>query len=78
MNKIDLFFAKHMRLTYCLMVAIIPAYIGFLCGKAAGTLNEAFQYSLIASVIWILFYIPKIKKYKEFNNQRQTRSSTND
>ena len=72
MNKIDLFFAKNMMLTYCLMVVIIPVCIGFLCGKLADTVNEAFQYSLIASVIWILFYIPKIKKYKEFNKQQLT------
>ena len=65
MNKIDLFFAKHMWLTYIMFVAIIPACIGFLCGKAADTTNEAIQYSIIASFIWILFYIPKIKKYKE-------------
>ena len=69
MNKIDLFFAKHMWLTYVMCIAIIPMGIGFACGKVADTYGEAFQYDLIAVVVWCLFYIPKIKKYKEFNDQ---------
>ena len=78
MNKIDLFFAKHMWLTYVMCIAIIPMGIGFACGKVADTINEALQYNLIAIFVWILFYIPKIKKYKEFNNQKQMENLTND
>ena len=69
MNKIDLFFAKHMLLTFIVCVIIVPCFIGFACGKVADTLNEALQYNLIAIFVWILFYLPKLKKYKEFNDQ---------
>lgn len=69
MNKIDLFFAKHMWLTFTLCVIIVPCFIGLICGKVADTVNEALQYSAIASIIWVLFYLPKLKKYKEFNDQ---------
>ena len=69
MNKIDLFFTRNMWLTYIMCVILVPCFIGLVCGKVADTLNEALQYNLIAIFVWILFYTPKIKKYKEFNDQ---------
>ena len=69
MNKIDLFFSRHMWLTFILCVIIVPCFIGLICGKVADTVNEALQYNLIAIFVWILFYLPKLKKYKEFNDQ---------
>lgn len=77
MNKIDLFFAKNFCLTYILCVVIVPACIGFVCCKVADTMNEAFQYGTIASVIWILFYLPKIKKYNKFNKEQQANKELN-
>ena len=71
MNKIDLFFAKNMCLTYLLGFVIVP----LLIGKISITLfdfHEAWQYAAIFSFIYGFFFLgPKIKKHKEFNNQKQ-------
>ena len=69
MNKIYWFFARNMWLTYIMCVILVPCFIGLVCGKVADTVNGALQYSAIASIIWVLFYLPKLKKYKEFNDQ---------
>ena len=70
MTKIDLFFAKNMRLTYIIGFVIVP----ILIGKISITLfnfHEAWQYAVIFGFIYGFFFLgPKIKKYKEFNNQR--------
>ena len=69
MNKIDLFFAKHMMLTYIAGFVIAP----LLIGKISITLfdfHEAWQYSFIFGFIYGFFFlVPKIKKYKEFNKE---------
>ena len=78
MNKIDLFFAKHMWLTYVLGFVIVPLLIG---NVSLGLFDfyDAWQYAGIFSFIYGLFFLgPRIKKYKEFNNQKQMENSTND
>ena len=78
MNKIDLFFAKHIILTYCLMVAIIPLAFSQLMSYMFA-FSEAWQYAVIFGFIYGSFFLgPKIKKYKEFNNQKQMENLTND
>ena len=74
MNKIDLFFAKHMLLTYVLGFVIVPLVFSQLMAYMFA-FREAWQYTIIFGFIYGLFFLgPKINKYKEFNNQRQTRS----
>ena len=73
MNKIDLFFAKHIRLTYVLGFVIVPVVFSQLMAYMFAFI-EAWQYTIIFGFIYGSFLGPKIKKYKEFNNQRQTRS----
>ena len=71
MNKIDLFFAKNMWLTYVLGFVIVPlAFSQSMSCMFA--FSEAWQYAVIFGFIYGFFFLgPKIKKYKEFNNQRQ-------
>ena len=78
MTKIDLFFAKHMWLTYGLGFVIVP--LAFSQSMSCMfTFSEAWQYAVIFGLIYGLFFLgPKIKKYKEFNNQKQMRKSAND
>lgn len=73
MNKIDLFFAKHMRLTYVLGFVIVPVVFSQLMAYMFA-FREAWQYTIIFGFIYGSFLGSKIRKYKEFNNQRQTRS----
>ena len=40
--------------------------------------REAWQYTIIFGFIYGSFLGPKIKKYKEFNNQKQMENLTND
>ena len=70
MNKTDLFFARNMWLTYVLGFVIVPFCVGMTCGSLSESLQESLQYSFIAGIVWGVFFMPKIKKYKEFNNQR--------
>ena len=78
MTKIDLFFAKHMWLTCGLGFVIVPVVFSQLMAYMFA-FSEAWQYAIIFGFIYgLLFLGPKIKKYKEFNNQEQTRSLTND
>ena len=71
MNKIDLFFAKHMMLTYVLGFVIVPVVFTQLMAYMFA-FSEAWQYAVIFGFIYGFFFLgPKIKKYKEFNNQRQ-------
>ena len=78
MNKTDLFFARNMWLTYVLGFVIVPFCVGMTCGSLSESLQESLQYSFIAGIVWGLYFMPKIKKYKEFNNQKQMENSTND
>ena len=78
MNKIDLFFAKHMRLTYVLSFVIVPVVFSQLMAYMFA-FREAWQYTFIFGSIYGYFFLgPKIKKYKEFNNQKQMENLTND
>ena len=78
MNKIDLFFAKHMRLTYVLGFVIVPLVFSQLMAYMFA-FSEGWQYTVIFGFIYGYFFLgPKIKKYKEFNNQKQMENSTND
>ena len=71
MNKIDLFFAKNMRLTYGLGFVIVPVVFTQLTA-CMFAFSEAWQYAVIFGFIYGFFFLgPKIKKYKEFNNQRR-------
>ena len=71
MTKIDLFFAKHMWLTYGLGFVIVPLVFTQLMAFMFA-FSEAWQYAVIFGFIYGFFFLgPKIKKYKEFNNQRQ-------
>ena len=67
MNKIDLFFAKHLWLTYIIVFVIVP--LAFSQSMSCMfTFSEAWQYAVIFGFIYGLFFLgPKIKKYKEFN-----------
>ena len=79
MNKIDLFFARHMWLTHWLGFVIVPFCVGMTCGPLSESLQESLQYGFIFGFIYGYFFLgPKIKKYKEFNNQKQMENSTND
>ena len=70
MNKIDLFFAKHMWLTYGLGFVIVPVVFTQLT-LCMFDFHEAWQYAVIIGFIYGFFFLgPKVKKYKEFNNQR--------
>ncbi len=72
MNKFDLFFAKNMCLTYILGFVIVPVVFSQLMAYMFA-FSEAWQYAAIFSFIYGLFFLgPKINKYKEFNNQKQT------
>lgn len=67
MNKIDLFFARNMWLTYWLGFVIIPFMIGQFI-SCMFSFSEAWQYGIIFGFIYGLFFLgPKIKKYREFN-----------
>ena len=78
MNKIDLFFAKHMMLTYVLGFVIVPLLVGKV-SLGLFDFHDAWQYAVIFGFIYGLFFLgPKIKKYKEFNNQKQMENLTND
>ena len=78
MNKIDLFFAKHMMLTYVLGFVIVPLLVGKV-SLGLFDFHDAWQYAVIFGFIYGYFFlVPKIKKYKEFNNQKQMENSTND
>ena len=78
MNKIDLFFAKHIWLTYLLGFVIVPVVFSQLMAYMFA-FSEAWQYAVIFGCIYgLLFLGPKIKKFKEFNNQKQIGDSTND
>ena len=78
MTKIDLFFAKHMWLTYGLGFVIVPVVFSQLMAYMFA-FSEAWQYAVIFGFIYGFFFLgPKIKKYKEFNNQKQMRNSAND
>ena len=69
MNKIDLFFAKHMWLTYGLGFVIVPVVFSQLMAYMFA-FSEAWQYAVIFGFIYGLFFLgPKIKKYKEFNKE---------
>ena len=78
MNKFDLFFAKNMWLTHWLSFVIIPFCVGMICGSLSERLQESLQYSFIAGFVWGLFFMPKIKKYREFNKNQLEKDSTND
>lgn len=78
MNKIDLFFAKHLVLTYIVGAFIIPFMIGQFISYMF-SFSEAWQYGIIFGFIYGLFFLgPKIKKYKEFNKNQLEKDSTND
>lgn len=78
MNKIDLFFAKHMWLTYVLGFVIVPLLIGKI-SLGLFDFHEAWQYAAIFSFIYGLFFLgPKVKKYREFNKNQLEKDSTND
>ena len=69
MNKIDLFFAKHMVFTYAVGFIIVPLLIGKI-STALFDFHEAWQYATIFSFIYGLFFLgPKIHKYKKFNKE---------
>ena len=78
MNKIDLFFARNMWLTSWLGFVIIPFCVGMACGSLSESLQESLQYSFIAGFVWGLFFMPKIKKYKEFNKKSTREDSANE
>ena len=60
MNKIDLFFAKHMLLTYIAGFVIVPLLIGNV-SQGLFDFREAWQYAAIFSFIYGLFFLgPKI------------------
>ena len=76
MTKIDLFFAKHMWLTYGLgfVIVVFSQLMAYMFA-----FSEAWQYAVIFGFIYGLFFLgPKIKKYKEFNNQKINEEINND
>ena len=78
MNKIDLFFAKHMWLTYGLGFVIVPVVFSQLMAYMFA-FSEAWQYAVIFGFIYGIFFLgPKVKKYKEFNNQKINEEINND
>lgn len=78
MNKIDLFFAKHMLLTYIVGFVIVPVVFSQIMGYIF-IFADAWQYRVIFGFIYGFFFLgPKIKKYIEFNNQKQMENLTND
>ena len=78
MNKINLFFAKHLMLTYILGFVIVPLVFSQLMSHMFA-FSEGWQYVVIFGSIYGYFFLgPKIKKYKEFNNQKQMENLTND
>ena len=78
MNKIDLFFAKHMCLTYIIGFVIVPLSVGKV-SILLFDFHEAWQYAAIFGFIYgLLFLGPKIKKFKEFNNQKINEEINND
>ena len=69
MNKIDLFFAKHLMLTYILGFVIVPLVFSQLMAYMFA-FSEGWQYAVIFGFIYGYFFLgPKIKKYKEFDDQ---------
>ena len=69
MTKIDLFFAKHIRLTYILGFVIVPVVFSQLMAYMFA-FSEAWQYAVIFGFIYGIFFLgPKINKYKEFNKE---------
>ena len=69
MNKIDLFFAKHLMLTYILGFVIVPLVFSQLMAYMFA-FSEGWQYAVIFGFIYGYFFLgSKIKKYKEFNDQ---------
>ena len=69
MNKIDLFFAKHMWLTYVIGFVIVPLLIGKV-SLGLFDFHGAWQHAAIFSFIYGIFFLgPKINKYKEFNKE---------
>ena len=69
MNKIDLFFARHMLLTYVLGFVIVPLLLGKI-SLGFFDFHDAWQYAVIFGFIYGYFFLgSKIKKYKEFNDQ---------
>lgn len=78
MNKIDLFFAKHLVLTYIVGVFIIPFIIGQFI-SCMFSFSEAWQYGIIFGFIYGFFLLgPKIKTYKEFNKNQLEKGSANE
>ena len=78
MNKIDLFFAKHMLLSYIVGFVIVPVVFSRLMSYLFA-FSEGWQYTVIFGFIYGFFFLePKIKKYKEFNNQKQMENLIND
>ena len=72
MNKLDLFFAKHLWLTYIIGFVIVPLLVGKI-SILLFDFHEAWQYSIIFGFIYGFFFLgPKIKKYKEFNKGQLT------
>ena len=72
MNKIDLFFAKHMWLTYTLAFVIVPVVFTQLMAYMFA-FSDAWQYAVIFGFIYGFFFLgPKVKKYKEFNKGQLT------
>ena len=70
MNKIDLFFAKHLWLTYTLAFVIVPVVFTQLT-LYMFDFHEAWQYAVIIGFIYGFFFlVPKIKKYKEYNKEQ--------
>ena len=77
MNKIDLFFAKHLWLTYIIGFVIVPLLVGKI-SILLFDFHEAWQYSFIGCFIFGYFLFgPKVKKYKEFNKEQLTKDILN-
>ena len=78
MNKIDLFFAKHMRLTYVLGFVIVPVVFSQLMAYMFAFI-EAWQYTIIFGFIYGFFFLgPKVKKYKGFNKEQLNKELKNE
>lgn len=78
MNKIDLFFAKNMWLTYVLGFVIVPlAFSQSMSCMFA--FSEAWQYAVIFGFIYGFFFLgPKVKKYKGFNKEQLNKELKNE
>ena len=78
MNKIDLFFAKHLWLTYIIGFVIVPLLIGKV-SLGLFDFHEAWQYAVIFGFIYGLFFLgPKIEKYKEYNKEQSNKDFNNE